>query len=340
MGLVDATVYILKGDCIMVNVQRLKWIDALRALAMFFVVLGHLYSDSSIYFTLTGPIKMPLFYILAGYVMNTSKDWNRFFKGLLLRIFVPYIIFSFVLIKSLRYIISTDYTGLGVYLLDLFTGKILWFIPSFIIAQIVVMLLHKVCRDQNVILLLSAILFFVGYLTADIKQMDLWCINTAFTSVIYMNFGIYLKNHLLQWQTGENRLCITFASLYIIGILVSVIFYPGASMDVHSIIYYNIPICGFLIAVGAFLCINVSKKIKWNKALHYWTVFGQETLIVYLIHGNLLSALSKTLGIILPYNKASFVICLVYSVVICMIGTFISRACGKFIPEFVGKKRK
>ena len=332
--------YILKGDCIMVNVQRLKWIDALRALAMFFVVLGHLYSGSSIYFTLTGPIKMPLFYILAGYVMNINKDYNRFFKGLFLRIYVPYIIFSLVLIKSLRYIILADYNGLGIYLSDLLTGKILWFIPSFIITQIIVMLLHKICRDQKIILLLSALLFVVGYLTADIELMDIWCINTAFTSVIYMNYGRFLKNNLLQWQTGENRLCIAFASLYIVGILVSVIFYPGASMDMHSIIYYNVPICLFLIAVGALLCINISKKIKWNKVLDYWTVFGQETLIVYLIHGSLLSALSKTLGIILPYNKLSFVICLVYSVARCMLGTFISRACGKVIPEFVGKNRK
>lgn len=53
--------------------KRENWIDIVRAIAMLFVVIGHSYGKSgTVYYVLTGPIKMPLFYIVSGYFLNVN----------------------------------------------------------------------------------------------------------------------------------------------------------------------------------------------------------------------------------------------------------------------------
>ena len=53
--------------------SRKEYIDVLRALAMFFVILGHQVRGDTKYFVFTSPIKIPLFFFITGYVFNYSQ---------------------------------------------------------------------------------------------------------------------------------------------------------------------------------------------------------------------------------------------------------------------------
>lgn len=321
--------------------KRKKWIDGLRALAMFFVVLGHLYTGNSIYLTLTGPIKMPLFYFLAGYVLDTNRDWNRVLNGLFHRIFVPYLIFSLFPLKALRYVIAGNLSGLLEYSFALFSGKILWFIPSFMLTQILVYAMHRALKDNTTAIVgMSIVLFVVGVVTADIEWMDFWCINTALTTVFYMNFGIIMREHVEKLKFNKKKVCLIAFLAYLFEMSLTILVYPGQSMDVHSIIYYNELLCLLMVITGITMCMLIAQNMRWERYTMPWICFGQETLLVYLMHGTLLSLLSKTLGRVISFDGNNFMVSFLYTVLICMTGTIISKVVGCLVPELVGKRRE
>lgn len=320
--------------------ERLKWIDVLRALAMFFVVMGHLYTGNTLYFVLTGPIKMPLFYFLAGYVFNPEKKSMEFFGKISTRIIIPYFIFSLFPIKAVRYLVYGDLTGLNKYLFEFFSGKILWFIPSFIITQIMVYLIYHICHKKEIlILVVSMLCFLLGVNGKDVEWMDFWCINTALTAVLYMNFGMLMRCWQSKFELDNIKGIIFNGLIYTVGIICTVWFYPGKSMDVHSVIYYNKAICLLLIVSGICLCMGVTQKVKWGKIGEPWIIFGQETLIIYLTHGTILSILKKGLVNVLPFDSGSLWISLFYTILICFLGTIISKGVGRIFPILVGKKK-
>ena len=82
------------GDC---TKNREDWIDALRALAMIFVIYGHLLKKtelSYIYYVFTSPIKLPLFLSISGYLFKEIKDFQTFFYKVFRGLVIPWIVLS------------------------------------------------------------------------------------------------------------------------------------------------------------------------------------------------------------------------------------------------------
>ena len=50
--------------------QRKDWIDVLRAIAVLFVIYGHMGRGMWLYYVSTSPIKIPLFFAISGYLFN------------------------------------------------------------------------------------------------------------------------------------------------------------------------------------------------------------------------------------------------------------------------------
>ena len=208
--------------------DRIKWIDALRAWAIFFVVLGHLYVGNSLYSTIIEPIPMPLFFFLAGYVLRTDRTCGDFFKRLVPRIFVPYIIFSLFPLKCIRFLVLKDITGLQQYAAAFFSGRIFWFIPTFLVTQSLVYLLYRVLHGNRVLIAAASVLcFVVGVNTADVAWMDFWCLNTALTAVLYMNFGLLMRQSNAAIRVSSVRAILINAFVYLCGIVCALRFYLG-----------------------------------------------------------------------------------------------------------------
>ncbi len=59
--------------------NRKLWIDCLRGIAILFVLYGHLVQGWNDYFVFTSPIKIPLFFVITGYVFNHNRTNNKDF---------------------------------------------------------------------------------------------------------------------------------------------------------------------------------------------------------------------------------------------------------------------
>lgn len=321
--------------------DRIEWIDALRALAIFLVVLEHLYEGNNVYSIIVEPILMTMFFFLAGYVLRTDRSCGDFFKRLFLRIYVPYLIFSLLPLRCIWFLLLKDIPGLMEYAAAFFSGRIFWFVPTFLVTQILVYLLYRLCRGNWVrIWAASVVCFVIGVNTADVAWMDFWCLNTALTAVLYMNLGLFLRQSNGAIRVSSHRAMFINALVYLCGVALALRFYPECHLDIHLDMYYNVPLCLMLIVSGILLCVGVSQNIHWGSAAAPWLALGQETFVVYLTHSAIRFVLSKLLRPILPLNRARFWVCLVYAILSCILGTILSKSVGRCFPVLTGISAK
>jgi surface polysaccharide O-acyltransferase-like enzyme len=88
---------------ISINQSRLRWVDLIRALGAFLVVLAHIqYSGASleivrmIYYALTR-VAVPLFFMVSGFLLlSKNESYSDFFRKRALKVFIPFIIWSLI----------------------------------------------------------------------------------------------------------------------------------------------------------------------------------------------------------------------------------------------------
>ena len=83
--------------------SRFRWVDTIRALAAFLVVVAHLFylgevsnNVQILYFTLTR-VAVPLFFMVSGYLLLAkSEPYSDFFRKRALKVFFPFLIWSVI----------------------------------------------------------------------------------------------------------------------------------------------------------------------------------------------------------------------------------------------------
>jgi acyltransferase len=85
--------------------ERIAWIDIAKAIAIFFIVLGHQLPSGPLCGYLYS-FHVPLFFFLSGLTFNNAKEPKKFFCEKVKRILIPYFIFSSI---SIGFYIITNY---------------------------------------------------------------------------------------------------------------------------------------------------------------------------------------------------------------------------------------
>ena len=152
----DAKIYTIfgnskqTGECVnMLNeasnkaetVKRKQWVDALRALAIIIVLLVHSSRECEnwyIYNVFIGPIMIPMFFAISGYLFNIREAKQLpFFKNLFFKMILPWFVLSLVWARA----VLIPFKGFTPYyteqLWNFISGKTVWYLPCCIIAEII-----------------------------------------------------------------------------------------------------------------------------------------------------------------------------------------------------------
>lgn len=184
--------------------QRIQWLDQLRGIAMFMVVLGHVALPKET-ISLIYSFHMPLFFIISGMTLNDKKLMDApiipFIKDKAKKLIIPYFWMNFLMFP-LWYItfkkITTVDTTLFQVIKGIFYGNnveyysapsnALWFLPVLFFANVLYLLIIKASKnDETKTFVLVGICAFVGYLENGIAQI--WHFNVTFTAVAFMYIG-------------------------------------------------------------------------------------------------------------------------------------------------------
>lgn len=309
------------------TLNRKKWLDSLRGVAMLLVVYGHSVQGWIEYFVFTSPIKMPLFFAISGYLFNPrGGNQKKFYKSIFLKLAVPWIVFGMF-----------PYNNPG-RIVDLISGKITWFLPCLIIGEIIWFYIHKLSTNDSHLLFLGVFACFFGFILNHFKIFHFAMIDNAFIVQIFFVMGFFIRKYEFIFIGEKNNWLPLLSLAYLTLGIVTILVFRGQCLDVHHNRYYNIPICAMMILVGCILLFNMFREFGIASK---WLVFiGQNTMVIYLVHMRsftlfklLFSHNKLYLGLSLPLQ--GLLITAFACISCCILACFLN----KYLPEIVGKKR-
>lgn len=317
--------------------KRIEWVDALKAIALIFVVFGHILLEGSAFFVITSPVKIPLFFAVSGYLFSIK---NGKFKPFLLRLLktraVPWFILSFVAVKVIYSIASKQFDAALEYLYVFASGIQLWYIPCCIIAEIILFFIIKYSPNFSATALIMLALSATGYLMAINGIGDFAKINTALISQFFLLIGLVMRKISDSKKEIPKRAVLLMMAVYAVMVAVSFICYPDKTFSVSYNDYYNVFICGTLIACGVPLMFYFAPRLKYPKFLLY---IGRNTLVIYIMHGYFLGIADKIFDMSGIFDSR-ILRAVVGTAVICAVCALIAYLINKYFPFVVGAKRK
>lgn len=319
----------------MQNYSRIDWIDFLRAIAIVLVVYGHCVPNSSYWFFLcSSPVKMPLFFAISGYLLKDSLPITTFLKKTFSKLVVPWLFLGLFPVLFLMPVKGVCW--MFDYLLKMVVGDVLWFMPCFIIGQVIFFSIRKYVKKDIFCILTVIICSVLGFILFYNNLGNKGMINRALIVQIFFLIGfLFKKNESVFIGIKRNILIILFL-VYFILCVCSSLFFPGQTIDVHLNYYYNIPFCFVHICLGTLLLFIICSKN--NLHLRFINGIGRNTFVIYMWHGYSIIVLLKIVdGLELKINdvyssllKTFFACCICY---------IVSLLLNRFFPYLVGKSK-
>lgn len=324
----------------LLNKNRKAWVDALRGLAILLVIYGHCVKNFHLFFVITSPFKMPLFFAISGYVFsvtNKNSNFGVFFLGLVRKIFVPWMFLG--LFPTLVTIPINGFQHVVDNLLLMISGKYIWFMPCFFVAEIIWFFIQRYIKGIIWVVVATFISFTLGICLHRNGLMDYAMVNRALCVQPFFLIGFLFKKYESR-LIGIRWSWISFAVIaYIALCLIGDNFISDRVIDVHLNNYNNIPYSMLLIFLSCILLFISASKA--NISSNIMSFIGQNTLVLYIWHGLFIvifvHVLSITVGYSLPKNWWTAIIMTVYACLSCGACAIVLNS---FFPFLVGKKKK
>lgn len=254
---------------------------------------------------------------------------------------MPYIVFSLYPLYLIKNIIQGQYNVALNRTVEFFYGEYSWFVPSFVISNLVFNGICRMLPKKRNRLLMGIICLFVGILIKDIRLFDFWCIDAALCGVFYMVLGVsivdqidYLKTLHIGWIgagiCAYGVIIVACISLYI----------ELPRYDFHNVVYCNYFLCLAATLIGCVVLIAIFSRIKEeNKLTMLCGMVGRNTLVIFITHFLIKKYLSCIFASIVPYNEDVFLSALFYSILSCLAGAIIGELTKKKLPILYGRMK-
>lgn len=315
--------------------ERLSWLDVLKGIGITLVVIGHIYSNQTVFNWLYS-FHMPLFFFAAGWVYKEKTiltDIQRRIQSIV----IPYFSFGCLLLiywqlieKRFR---SSDISFENS-LLGLFSGNYdkldfnvhLWFLPCFFVTVVLFNILVNICGKR--IAYIVCIFMSLIYVVLPMPEL-FWGFNRVFKYIGFYAIGTFLAKKVAR-KVIDKRL----RTGIIAGILVVVNLLLSYLNLTKGIMWYITALIG---VAGVIL---ISRLINENKILQY---LGQISLIILCIHGPIYRIVVKVISIPTHLStdavRENFLLVILVVAITLAVCSVAYEIVVRIFPWMVGKKR-
>lgn len=277
---------------------RIEWIDACKAIAIFFIFFGHWRTKNGNLEVFSYYFHLQLFFIISGFfaTKQQQKSAPEFLKNQVKRLFIPFVFFSAVNIlyfnldgdktfHELWWDFATSFTDFSQSV-----SSQLWFLPALFAVSIIYYFLLKVIKKRWIVLLISYALYTIGVCSPALNVMFIkfMGINTVPNYLFWYALGAFSFNRVnvcvnLLCAEGSER--ISKPLLHFMGaslLIISVILYQrkpdyiiNKLGNIPNFAYQNIKILITFLICGAAMYVSILlRKSSFLKNI------GQNTLIL------------------------------------------------------------
>ena len=314
--------------------ERLSWLDVLRGIGISFVVIGHVYSNRTVFNWLYS-FHMPLFFLAAGWVYK-EKSVLTDIKRRIQTIVVPY--FSFGLLVLLYWqVIERRFRDSDMSFMDsllgLFSGCYdnldfnvhLWFLPCFFVTVVFFNILVNLGGRKFAYIAVA--LMSLVYVVLPMPELP-WGFNRVFKYIGFYAvgfFGARRETKIVDRNVGTGAIAVILLAL-------------NFSLSLHNL---TTGIMWFVTAmIGVSSIILISQLINENRILQY---FGRISLIVLCIHGPVYRIVVKIVSIPLHMGtdavRENILLAMIGVAVTMLICSVAYEVVVRIAPWMVGKKR-
>jgi len=280
--------------------QRIHWLDNLRAVAIFFVVLGHTVGLPERAYKLIFSFHMPIFFWISGVLAKETIRDNTFSEFIGKRWktrLIPYVSFSVISylawfflfrhfgtqaalkIDPVRPLIGMVYgNGINNWLVH---NTVLWFFLCLFVTEILFFFIIKLPSRVHITMALIAF-SIIGYLDTYYHPPDgfrlPWNVDIALTAVVFYGAGFLTKRYVLgDLKTGPYGWVMMLITVMLYGVFSMLNDKVALVAGLYGNYFY------FYIAAfsGIFFWMRLSRMIPPVKLL---SKIGKNTLTIFALH--------------------------------------------------------
>lgn len=282
--------------------KKMHYLDIARGIAIFLVVLGHVYMTDDTFNRWIYSFHVPIFFIITGMIMESSNRWksNDFktnFKIEATRLLYPYVTFcilAYIYIVYVYFFEESRVTFSRLYttifdILILEGTSALWFLPALFIAKIMYILTYKRKIIGYIQLVCSVVVIYI--ISNVIVDIDTTTIFYQYIRKILIVIGhsicgytfIYLGKYIYCFfEKMFNNLHVIFKMLVVVMLfIVQICIQQEQSVDVHMCVFGDIILFYAGAIIGSMALIGLCNIIKRCRIIEY---FGRNSLIIMATH--------------------------------------------------------
>lgn len=298
------------------NKNRIEWIDFGRGFTIFLVVVAHVLSGiytNHIYPNSDGLLMffgefiflfiMPVFFSLSGYFFKAPEnmvDYVVMIKKKAWNILVPYVVFSFV------YVLLNQLGGKSK---EYSWGDLLkiWYQPISYLWFLYILFFIFILIGAFSLLKVQLLIYFIGFILVQTLKISVYIFN-VFGWAVFFCLGLLFKKNL-TWIKSKGILSASFV-LSIFGYLLMIKFVGLSHAYFNDVSLVNfIPKVIFDILLFSFF-LNINEESKLFK---YFKQYGKYSLIIYMVHAPVLSAVR---AIILKFTMPNVFVLMFFLLII------------------------
>jgi fucose 4-O-acetylase-like acetyltransferase len=325
-----------KGGDIMSHSQRRAYFDNAKFLLMILVVFSHLLQpfigDHKVYHDLYYFIftfHMPAFVFLAGYFAKPPTEGARV-RNLIKKFLLPYVFFQ--IFYTVYYWLIGLEESVTIQLLH--PQWALWFLLSMFFWQLSLVLFQKMSARKAI--LLSVLLsIFAGYLPFLDQVLTL---QRTFVFLPFFIIGFYFPKNEMQFLQGTRMKKISLLFLPIIYLFIAcfhgmnkyMVFGSKPYEDYLSYPLFGGPLRGVFFVIGLLGILGFLRLVPRQQL--FFTKWGKNTLLVYLLQGIFIKGLRALAITELDLSLLGFMTLIVASVLLTIL--LASRPVRQFYGRF------
>lgn len=316
------------------KVERIHWVDWLKTIAIYIVILGHLPDALNIKWGIY-LFHMPLFFMISGYLYKPrllKEEINKIIFQLLL----PYMFYGLGLI-GLFCIMRGSFNNnlleaflLGDYLkvCEIHPAMCpIWFVLVLINIRIILLFLNK---TNPLLLLIIFLSFSIIYIPLNMS-LNIFMLRTTILS-----FPFFIIGHLIAVNNLIDKLQnINFKYTLLLCVLLIFLFYIGHRNGTVAMIFcsygYNIVVF-YSVAIFISLILMVLVRKICNKSVVLVKLISEGTFLIMSIHYMLLNTVMQ----IFPNNGIGMIATALLTLFICLLSICF---CKKYFPFALGKSK-
>lgn len=283
------------------GITRINWIDNIKFLGIFLVIIGHCIPFESALSKYIYSFHMPLFFFLSGLVFNSSKHKN--FKEFLSKkaksILIPYFSFSiFAYIFWLLISSKLTKSSIGVNPLQPLIGIFysnsignwmiydgpLWFLTCLFLVEIQFYFVDKFTKN-SIKKLIFVLLMYALIGEADSKFMTFrfpWSFDVSLTSVVFFGCGFIFKVKIEQLREifiNKKNGIIKVLPLLIL----SMVYLFNTHIEMNYNIYGNI-LYFYISALSGIVFYSIIFMLILDYKIKFINFIGRNTIILLSLH--------------------------------------------------------